>query len=247
MKQNIRILISIFTSLLIVCQLANAQSDYKPIIYNAYINGNMTKWGSVIAAIEKQNPQTTDAKLELISYYYGYTAFLIGRKKNETAAKYLERGDKHIDEVLKSSPKNATAHAFKGSFIGFRIGLSKFKAIALGSESNRHVKMALEIDPQNIQGIVDNANSLYHTPKLFGGNKKEALQLFRKAMLLVEKSGNTHNNWFYLNILTLTAQTYESLEQYSQAKAQYEKILRFEPEYKWVKNELYPALLNKMK
>ena len=68
MKQNNRILISIFTSLLILCPLANAQSNYKPIIYNAYINGDMTKWGSVIAAIEKQIPQTTEAKLELISY-----------------------------------------------------------------------------------------------------------------------------------------------------------------------------------
>ena len=78
MKQKIRILISIFTLLITLCSLTNAQSNYKPIIYNAYINGDMAKWGSVIAAIEKQNPQTTDAKLELISYYYGYTAFLIG-------------------------------------------------------------------------------------------------------------------------------------------------------------------------
>lgn len=239
--------ISICALLIIGFNSVTAQTNYKPIIYNAYINGDMSKWAQIIATIEKQNPQSTDAKLELISYYYGYTAFLIGTKNYETAAKYLERGDKHIDEILKTSPKNATAHAFKGSFIGFRIGLSKFKAIALGAESNRHVKLALEIDPQNIQGTVDLANSLYHTPKLFGGDKKEALKLFRKAMLLVEKSGHTQNNWFYLNILTLTAQTYESLEQYQQSKAQYEKILRFEPDYKWVKNELYPALLKKMK
>ena len=186
MKQRNRILLSIFTSLLILGSMANAQSNYKPIIYNAYINGDMTKWGSVIAAIEKHNPQTTDAKLELISYYYGYTAFLIGTKKYETAAKYLERGDKHIDEVLKSSPKNATAHAFKGSFIGFRIGLSKFKAIALGPESNRHVKMALEIDPQNIQGIVDNANSLYHTPNSLVEIKKKPCYCFAKQCYLLK-------------------------------------------------------------
>lgn len=247
MKQYIKALISTCTLILISYTLANAQTNYKPTIYNAYINGDMAKWSAIIAAIEKQNPKTTDAKLELISYYYGYTAFLIGTKKHETAAKYLEKGDKHIDEVLKTTPNNATAHAFKGSFIGFRIGMSKFKAISLGPESNRHLKKSLEIDPQNIQGTVDQANALYHTPKLFGGDKKEALQLYRKAMQLIEKSGNTRGNWFYLNILTLTAQAHESLEQLPQAKAQYEKILRFEPEYKWVKNELLPALLKKMK
>ena len=224
----------------------NAQNNYKTTIYNAYINGDMDKWGAVIASIEKQKASTVDAKLELISYYYGYTAFLIGTKNYDSATRYLERGEQHIDAVIKYNPKNATALAYKGSFIGFKIGISKFKAIALGPESNKHVMRALEIDPQNIQAIVDYGNSLYHTPRLFGGNKKEALKLFVKAMHLFENNGQTHKNWFYLNVITLVAQTYESLNQLQKAKAQYEKILRFEPEFKWVKNNLYPTLLKKI-
>jgi tetratricopeptide (TPR) repeat protein len=47
-------------------------------------------------------------------------------------------------------------------------------------------------------------------------------------------------------VLTLLARNYESLEQYEQAKQTYEKILHFEPDYKWVKNELYPALKAKL-
>jgi len=225
---------------------SKAESAYKPIIYTAYINGDMNKWASVIYTIEKHNPKLVEDKLELISYYYGYTAFLIGNKKPELALKYINAGEKHINEVLKLSPNSATAYAFKGSFIGFRIGLSKFKAISLGPESNRYISKACELDPRNIQGIVDKANALYHTPKLFGGDKAEALLLFQNGIKLMEYSKTTDQNWFYLNVMTLAAQAHVSLGEFAKAKSLYEKIIRFEPNFKWVKNNLYPDLLKKM-
>lgn len=224
----------------------SAQTSNKVLIYNAYNQGNMKKWESVIVSIEKQKPSTTDEKLELISYYYGYIGYLLGMKNYEQAAHYIDKGDKLIADVLKHTPKNATAFAFKGSFIGFRIGMSRFKAITLGPESNKSIAHALQLEPSNIQAHVDKANSLYHTPGLFGGDKKQSLKLFHKASVLLEKSKQTENNWFYLNVLTLTAKNYESLEQWQNAKVVYEKIMRISPDYKWVKNELYPALLKKM-
>lgn len=232
---------------LIVFLSANAQSGYKPIIYKAYVDGDMHKWASVIYTIEKDNPTSTDKKLELVSYYYGYIGYLLGTKKYETAQKYMTKGEKMIEDLLKVAPKNATLYAFKGSFIGFRIGISHFKAITLGSESSANVNKAYQLDPQNIQAIVDKGNALYHTPKLFGGDKKESLKLFLKGAKLLEANHHTEDNWFYLNVLTLVARNYESLEQYEQAKQTYEKILHFEPDYKWVKNELYPALKAKIK
>lgn len=206
----------------------------------------MKKWENVIVSFEKQKPATIDEKLELISYYYGYIGYLLGVKNYEKAAINIDKGDKLIADVLKQAPKNATAFAFKGSFIGFRIGMSKFKAITLGPESSKSIAHALQLEPGNIQAHVDKANALYHTPGLFGGDKKQSLKLFLKASTLLEKSKQTDNNWFYLNVLTLTAKNYESLEQWQNAKAIYEKIMRFSPDYKWVKNELYPTLLKKM-
>jgi len=238
--------ITIFLFFLFSDIFVSAQTSNKVLIYNAYIQGNMKKWENVIVSFEKQKPATIDEKLELISYYYGYIGYLLGVKNYEKAAINIDRGDKLIADVLKQAPKNATAFAFKGSFIGFRIGMSKFKAITLGPESSKSIAHALQLEPGNIQAHVDKANALYHTPGLFGGDKKQSLKLFLKASTLLEKSKQTDNNWFYLNVLTLTAKNYESLEQWQNAKAIYEKIMRFSPDYKWVKNELYPALLKKM-
>jgi len=147
----------------------------------------MKKWESVILILEKQNPESISGKLELISYYYGYIGYLLGIKNYDLASKYIDKGDKLIAQVLKQAPKNATAYAFKGSFIGFRIGMSRFKAITLGPESNKNIAQALKLEPANIQAIVDNANVLYHTPRLFGGDKSHSLKLFLKSITLFEK------------------------------------------------------------
>lgn len=224
-----------------------SQSSNQSIIYQAYISGKMDKWASVITSAEKEKSPGIEKKLELISYYYGYTGYLIGTKKTDTAERYIDKAEKLINEVLRKSPANATAFAYKGSFTGFRIGISKFKAISLGPESNASIEKALKIDPDNVQAIVDKGNSLFHTPKLFGGDKKEAVRLFQKAATILEKNAAAKNNWFYLNVLTLIARAYEQTGNYSMALHSYKKILTFEPDYQWVKNELYPACQQKLK
>jgi len=223
-----------------------AESPYKKTIYNAFINREMYKWGTVIHTIETYNPPATiDQKLELIDYYYGYIGYLISKKQYETAEKLLIKGEKMVDQVLKVSPKNATAYSYKGSFIGYRIGISKFKAVYLGSESSDNVNKAYELDPHNVQAIIDKGNILYYSPKIFGGDKEEALKFYLKGAKQIEINKGTYQNWTYLNLLTIIALAYEKTDQPKLAKLTYEKILRQEPNFYWVKVDLYPKFLAK--
>lgn len=245
-KYTIRKL-TISLSLISSITLYSAENTNKKAIYAAYINKDMNKWAAVIQDIEtKSPPKTIDLKLELISYYYGYTAFIIGMKKYDEAEKLIAKANLIINEVIKHSPKNATALSYKGSFIGYKIGVSKFKAIYLGQESLNNVENALEIDPHNIQANIDRGNIYYYSPKLFGGNKAEALKYYIKATKLIETQKATDYNWLYLNLLTNTALALEKTNDLIQAKQIYEKILKKEPSFHWVKNELYPKLLNKL-
>ena len=225
-----------------------SESPYKKTIYNAFVNREMNKWVNVIHTIENtSSPVTVDQKLELIKLYYGYTAYLINKKQVSTAEIYISKAELMIDEVIKLSPKNATVYAFKGSFIGYRIGISKFKAIYLGSESSDNINKALELDSQNIQALIDKGNMLYYSPRLFGGDKVEALIYYLKGLKILEKNADTDHNWVYLNLLTNIALAYEKTDQPIQAKQTYEKILRKEPNFHWVRDDLYPKFLAKTK
>jgi tetratricopeptide (TPR) repeat protein len=234
--------------LLALALQAFPESPFKKSIYSAFITHDMGKWESAIRSMENSDATATvDQKLELINYYYGYIGWMIGKKQYEKADKLIPRGEKLINEVLKVSPKNATAYSFKGSFLGFKIGIDKCKAIFLGSDSKSYINKAMTLDPLNVQAIIDKGNMLYYAPCIFGGDKKEALTYFLKGAKLMEKNNDTYQNWVYLNLLAMIANAYEKTDRLEDAKLTYEKIMRNEPDIKWIKDGLYPTLLTKIK
>ena len=111
----------------------------------------------------------------------------------------------------------------------------------MGKESISYINRAYKLDSQNVQAILDKGNLLYHMPGIFGGDKKEAVRLYEKAVLRMEKHQNLKQNWLYLNVLTTIARHYEEEKQWKKAVLIYEKILQQEPEFTWVKDTLYPA------
>lgn len=223
-----------------------SETPYKRTFYNTFINREMYKWGTIIQSMETgKTSVTVDQKLELINYYYGYTGHLMGKKQYDLAGVMISRGEKLIQQVIKTSPNNATVYAFKGSFLGFRMGMSKFKALSLNRESLDDINKAYEIDPQNVQALIGKGNVFFYTPGMFGGDKEEALKYYLKGLRILENNKDTNQNWVYLNLLTTIALAYEKTDRPKDAKLICEKILRKEPNYKWVKDILYPRILDK--
>lgn len=231
-------------SLFLICTatISIGQNAYREPIYLAYVQGDMSRWEAIIRLMEERSDDFSDEeRKELISYYYGYISFLLETDQKDKVQDYIIKGEKHLNALLKSAPNDVTALAYKGSFIGFRIGTNKFKALTLGNESISYINRAYKLDSQNVQAILDKGNLLYHMPGMFGGDKKEAVRLYEKAVLRMEKHQNLKQNWLYLNVLTTIARHYEEEKQWQKAVLIYEKILQQEPEFSWVKDTLYPA------
>lgn len=222
-----------------------AQSTRRAEIYRAFFSGDMSRWHDVMTDFAATHPTEPSQQLELLDYYYGYTAWLIGNDKNAEAKAFVEKAEHLIDELSTQHAHAATVKAYKGAFIGFRIGLNPLKAPFLGPKSIREINDTLKIDPHNIQANIEQANALYYRPAFFGGDKKLAIEHYVKALQLMEKKGAVQQNWNYLNLLTVLAQAYEETGELQAAKHTLEKALKIEPNFLWVRNELYPALLSK--
>ena len=236
----------IVITLLFSMQSGFSQSPYNDAIYKAYSRGKMDKWYELMHTCEENVDQNNlEEQLELLSYYYGYTAWLIGAKKNDTAEEYIEISEEIIDKLLEESPENATLMAYKGAYIAFTIGISNLKAIYLGPKSVKYINKSIELDPENIQGNIEKGNSMYYRPSVFGGDKNEAIEYYVKAVKSFEKQGLVVNNWMYINTMTALGQAYEATDQIQQAKLCYEKIIRIFPNFMWVEDELYPDMLKR--
>lgn len=246
MKTNLVYLLTIIVA--VTCStFLQAQNDVatlnrRKVSYDAFVSGKMENWVPVIQEIERIETPTHEEKIELIRYYYGYTAYLIGMKDKKNARVYVKKGDRLIKNMLADKPDNATALAFKGSFTGFKVVLNKFKIITLGPESIRCINRAYKADPNDLQAITDKANLLYFTPGLFGGNKKESFEFFERAIAKIEAENDTNQSWFYLALLTLLAEHYEKEGHTDKATATQKKIKSIEPNLQWIKEKILSKL-----
>ncbi len=224
-----------------------AENDWKKRIYKAYIENDMQEWQKTIDSMQDQQDKSQDFLMQLINFQYGYVAWSIGNDKPGLAKKYLALAEKNLDSIQNENYKSSKS-AYQSAFYGFKIGLNKIRAPILGPRSVKSAEQAIEEDDQNPLGYIQYGNSQFYMPAIFGGSKKVAIEYFRKAeKLMAFEQELLKNDWNYLSLLTQIAQSYEQIGELEHAKHYYEKILFIEPEFSWVKDELYPQFINRIK
>ena len=221
-------------------------SSYKSKIYDAYISNNMAKWKTIIDEMENSKSKDKLFLMELVNFQYGYIGYCIGVEKMDEADKYLDLAEENLEKAEKSGVDASENSAYKSAFYGYEIGMNKMKAPFIGPKSVKFSKLSMEQNPQNPMGYIQYGNSQFYMPPVFGSSKTEAVEHLKKAEKLMEKEkAKIEDNWNYLSLLALIGQSYFAMEDYENAKIYYEKALKVEPNFLWVKKDLLPELMKK--
>jgi len=238
---------SLIIILFLVLFGSNLKGSNKGEIYNAYINNKMLVWKGIIDQLQ-DTPQKSDTLvLELINYQYGYIGWCIGENRKDEAQKYLKLAEGNLKFLETRKFASSKIAGYKSALYGFRIGLNPFTAPFIGPKSSACAKEAVAVNPEDYFGYNQLGNVQFHAPSLVGGSKSEALNSYLKARALMEKNiPEFQTDWNYLSLLISIAKTYEILDDNTSAKSIYEEILKTEPQFKWVRDELYPQLLKKL-
>jgi hypothetical protein len=224
------------------------QADYKKEIYRSFIHNDMSHWKQVIDQMQKETKKGNDFLLELVNYQYGYIAWCLGNNRQQEAETYLHFAEQNIIAFDQQEEDKSMVYAYKTAFYGFHIGLELWKAPWIGSKSFTAANLAVESDPLNPFAYLQLGNIEYYMPAVFGGSKAKALYYYLKAKQLMEQNPNgLINDWNYLGLLTTIAKAYAETGSLFMAKNTCEKILAIEPDYQWVRDELYPQILKEFK
>ena len=233
--------------LLLILIAVNLNASYKSEVYYAYISNRMEKWKGVIDRMNLIENKSDELLHELVNYQYGYIGYCIGFDKKSEAKKYLHLAEQNIEILEKNNYDLSVINAYKCAFYGFRIGLNKLSAPINGLKSLEHGRTALEIDKNNYFAWIQYGNIQFYMPAAFGGSKKEGIEYFIKAKELLEKNpDDLVENWNYLSLMVLIGQSYTYIDEPDSALAIYEDILKLEPDFLYVKDELYPDLIKNM-
>ena len=216
MKYRFLILL-IFTMLVATAQKKDL-TYYQCAFFESYRAGNMAPWPGLIAEMEKAKSTEMAWQTEIVKAMYGLVGYQIGAKNKDEARIYIDKADTYLDKYLEIHPDNAQLHSLKGALYGYKISLAPYKAPFLGPKSMVHIDKAIELDPVEPMGYIEKGNSLMYRPAIFGGDKKEALTFYRKALKMMDETINLQTcDWqkmllkaFILKSLYETNQTAEA-------------------------------------
>ncbi|MEN8201196.1 MAG: hypothetical protein ABFS28_01285 [Bacteroidota bacterium] len=225
----------------------NAQ-DFQSMIYQAYIEKQMDAWKEVMEQMSNRFASNSDMELlyELAEAEYGYIAYCLSVKKKKEAAWWLDAADRHILKLLDWQKGNPRIWSLKGALTGLRIRLKPTRVVKYAKLSAKANQRAFELGPDEPQAWMEKANIAFYKPAFLGGSKKKAVKLYEKAVHLYEANPERiRKNWLYLNCMVGLGMAYDETGQLQAAGEVYEKLLRIEPSFRWVNEDLYPAILEK--
>lgn len=154
---------------------------------------------------------------------------------------YYDPALETIETITEGNKKWAEPYAIQSAIYGLKMGYSPMQGMILGSKSSNLIEKAKKLNSSSPLVWKIYANSKYFTPEMWGGDLKEAIQAYEKCIALYEANpADLSFNWFYLDALAFQGQAYLKDGQRAKAISTYEKALKAEPQFAWVKNVLLP-------
>lgn len=236
--------LSILTFLLFVSQTSLFAQDINQILYQSYITEDMEPWYNAMNSIEGFEDE--NLVYQKVNAQYGYIGYLYGINQKKDVRKMVLPALDNIEFLLSKNDTSAELVALKSALMVFDMITHIYKIPIIGPKALSLINLALKLDENEPMGWIMYASKEYYSPPMFGGSKKNAFEAYEKAIRLFEDNNNALNNWQYLNSIAITGTWYYEQEQYEKAKECYEKALRIEPEFSWVKNKLLPQVEEKL-
>lgn len=234
--------------LMILCYSFVGIKAQNTIFYDAYITNRMDLWKIEMdkMELECQAENDMDMIFDLTLAQYGYIAYCMAMDRKKMAKDYVLKAVQNAERMLQYDPGWARAHALRGAIYGYEAGQAPYKAFILGTRAIKEVDRAFEIDPANPYIWMEQGNINLYKPRIFGGNKNDAIKDYLKAIELFEKDPLfVESNWLYLNTLLGLARAYNRTDRIKRADQSYQKILEVEPEFKWIRDDVYPKFRKK--
>ena len=236
---------SLFSQNEINSELINIKQSFQSIYYKWDIP-LYNSLNSRINALIKKYPNNW-----YLNYYSGFVNLNLGKiLYTSDESKAFNHFDVAVERFYKTVEINPTAEvlALLSASYGKKSSLSGLNAIFWGIKSKNRIFEANEKDSNNTGVLLTAATHLMHTPKIYGGDKKKALQLLNKALQINESRKSRDNllvDWASnAEIYAYIAQVYVLEKNFSKAEEFIKKALLLETEYDFVLIDLRKQIDN---
>ena len=239
MKKTILAALLLIASLKAFCGVVDHD-----LMYQAYLNNDMSVWKTELQKYTSIADLTTTDKLEISNYLYGYIATLLVDADNnkQEITDWIELWEQYLNDIEKATGKNAYVYVYRSSINAYKSKVKAGGMMVWGPRSLTELKRALATDPNNPLANGLKGNMLFHMPGFVGGDKVESIKWFEKALTGISASSDKTFRWNRCAITLCLAQAYEKTGNIEKAIEIAESELQREPNYTFMRDTYLPSL-----
>lgn len=217
------------------------------IVHRAYIEKDMDSWQGVVDRRRAKEDPSAEYLEKTINFEYGFVAWALSKldEEKQRAKTYLAYAREDLERYAAMDDcRRSRAEAYESAFVAYDIKLNPMKAPFTGLKSLKAGKNAVKSDSLDYFAHIQQGNVQYYMPKMFGGSRKKAIESYKTAWSLMQSNFDREGryNWMYLNLLLTIGDAYKGLKDYDSVRVMYDSVLNLAPDFKWVRDELYPNL-----
>lgn len=224
----------------------NAQDTLDETMYKAYLSNESVPetWKQVVASrkeLWKKDGRDQHVHFQLALAQFGLLASTMRNQDEDLFDEYYDSIEDELKVIMEAEPKWGEPYSLLSSVYGLKMSYSPMQGIFLGAKSGSLSEKGAKLSPKSPLVWKVIANAKLFTPEMWGGDINESIEAFEKCVQLYETDpAGLKFNWMYLDALAFMGQAYVKNGDTGKAISAYEKALKAEPEFGWVKHVLLP-------
>ncbi len=183
--------------------------------------------------ISELSSREVENSLYLLAYAHFRLAELTKNDK-ESAKTHFNFCIEKLKKLVELEPENAEAYALLGNCYGRSTKYYMLRAATRGMQSDKAMRHARELEPDNPRVLLLQAIGLYFRPAIFGGDKQKAMKLYREATeRFADWRGGPANipDWGAAEAWAYLGYARQEAGQPEQARQAYRRALALRPDY----------------
>ncbi len=188
---------------------------------------------------------SADPQNPLAKYYLAYNQYrllIMPAGNGNLFDDYFSKSVENLKSISNIKGFESEANALLAAVYMMKLARNQSEAPAIAQKVYALLGKAQAYDSLNPRVYLVKGIMLFHTPKMFGGSIQKALDNFNKAIPLFKNKTGNSVEWGYLETLAWKGQALTKLNKPQKAEEVYNKALKTEPEFSWIKHVLLPAL-----
>ncbi|MFS1523171.1 hypothetical protein ACL7TT_03520 [Microbulbifer sp. 2304DJ12-6] len=199
-------------------------------ITDAYLTRNLVALNTIKAQL------TSASSYEMAYMNYRLGLLLMFNDKKDDAELLLDEAESILtNQSIESSSLN---YSLLASVYALKAGLNAFSGAINGKKSTDAIRKAQNIDSNNPQIWLVKGLNAHHTPKIFGGSNKKAMQFFSKAISLYSHDIDRSIYWGLEETLVWRGILHKKNKQTEEAINDLKQALRYNENFSWAKELL---------